>query len=231
MTAARPKFWVVLAMALAIACLVACSENPLSLGGTRCNVGSEKLINWDEKPTFADGYLTMSGTTKGNARIHDPVASRTGTNWPAFGLNDLTETGDNYRLDPLASIYPRAMRDRIAGGGRPELYATTYNVTATSFDIQVAVPSGIATKNMVVSVWGKNPNFDSRAIGAECINYREAAQSRSELRDKIKEPWVFWLIAFIVASLIGVFILYRGQLWGVLVPIVTLIAFVIVECG
>ena len=169
MVATRPKFWIVLAMALAAVFLVACSENPLSLGGTRCNVGSEKLINWDEKPVFADGYLTMSGTTKGDARIHDPVASRTGTNWPAFVVNDLTETGDNYRLDSLANIYSRAMRDRIGGGGRPKLYATTYNVTSTSFDVHVAVPASIAAQNMVVSVWGENPGFDSRAIGAECV--------------------------------------------------------------
>lgn len=169
MVATRPMFWVALTMALAAVCLVACSENPLSLGGTRCNVGSEKLINWDQRPTFADGYLTMSGTTKRDARIHDPVASRTGTNWPAFVVNDLTETGDNYRLDALASIYPRAMRDRIMSTGRPELYATTYNVTATSFDVRVAVPAGIAAKNMVISVWGENPGFDSRAIGAECV--------------------------------------------------------------
>ena len=78
----------------------------------------------------------MSGTTKGDARIHDPLAARTGTNWPAFGLNDLNETGDNTRLDPLASIYPRAMRERIRSTGRPELYAATYNVTATSFDVK-----------------------------------------------------------------------------------------------
>ena len=169
MSSTQLRFCFTLIVILALCSTVACSGNPLSLRGTRCNVGSERLINWDERPTFADGYLTMSGTTKGDARIHDPVASRTGTNWPAFVVNDLTETGDNYRLDALASIYPRAMRDRIRSTGSPELYATTYNVTATSFDVRVAVPADIAAKNMVVSVWGENPGIDRRAIGAECV--------------------------------------------------------------
>lgn len=169
MSTIQARFWLTLTMLLSICFLSACGENGFSLGSSTCRVGSQRLINWDNEPTFADGHLTMSGTTKDDARIHDPVASRTGTNWPAFVLNDLTETGDNYRLDPLASIYPRAMRDRISGGGRPELYATTYNVTATSFDVRVAVPASIAGKNMVVSVWGENSGFDSRAIGAECV--------------------------------------------------------------
>ena len=158
-----------LTTALAIGLIVACGENGFSLDLSTCNVGSEKLINWDEKPTFAGGFLTMSGTTKGDARNHDPLAARTGTNWAAFGLNDLNETGDNTRLDPLASIYPKAMRERIRSTGRPELYAATYNVTATSFDVRVVVPADIAAKNMVVSVWGENPGFDKRAIGAECV--------------------------------------------------------------
>ena len=156
-------------LATMLAAITACGENGLSLDLSTCNVGSENLINWDEKPTFADGYLTMSGTTKGDAKIHDPVASRTGTNWPAFVVNDLNETGDNTRLDPLASIYPNEMQERIKSRGRPELYAATYNVTPTSFDVRVAVPADIAAKNMVISVWGENPSPESRAIGAECV--------------------------------------------------------------
>ena len=161
----------VLTVALAVCFILACGEIEFSMESSTCRVGSQKLINWDETPTFADGYLTMSGTTKENARIHDPVASRTGTNWSAFTLNDLieTEAADKTRLDVIASIYPRAMRDRIAGEGSPELYATTYNVTATSFDVRVAVPADIAAKNMVVSVWSENPRFENRAIGAECV--------------------------------------------------------------
>lgn len=220
-----------LAATLVVCLIVACGENGFSMESSTCRVGSQKLINWNDGPTFADGHLTMSGTTKGNARIHDPVASRTGTNWPAFTLNDLLETGDNTRLDVIASIYPRAMRDRIRSTGSPELYATTYNVTATSFDVRVAVPADIAAKNMVVSVWGENPDINSLAIGAECVGTEETTQNHPQLRDKIKEPWVFWFIAFTVTGLIGAFIVYRGQLWGVLFPIVTLIAFAIVECG
>ena len=161
----------ILAATLVVCLIVACGENGFSLESSTCRVGSQRLINWDNEPTFADGYLTMSGTTKGDARIHDPVASRTGTNWSAFTLNDLieTEAADKTRLDVIASIYPKAMRDRIRSTGSPELYATTYNVTATSFDVRVAVPASIAAKNMVVSVWGENPRFENRAIGAECV--------------------------------------------------------------
>ena len=154
---------------LMIGSIVSCGENGFSLDTSTCRVGSQKLITWDQKPTFADGYLSMRGTTKEDARIHDPVASRTGTNRPAFGLNDLNETGDDTRLDPLASIYPKAMRERIKSAGKPELYAETYNVTATSFDVRVAVPANIAAKNMVVGVWGENPGQDQRPIGAECV--------------------------------------------------------------
>ena len=159
----------ILTATLVVCLIVACGENGFSLESSTCRVGSQRLINWDNEPTFEDGYLTMSGTTKDDARIHDPVASRTGTNWSAFTLNDLNETGDNTRLDVIASIYPRAMRDRIKSAGSPELYATTYNVTATSFDVRVAVPAGIAAKNMVISVWGENPGINRRAIGVECV--------------------------------------------------------------
>ena len=169
MSALRKNGILMLSALLPMCFIVACGENGFSLDLSTCNVGSQNLINWDEKPTFSDGYMTMSGTTKGDARLHDPIASRTGTNWPAFVLNDLNETGDNARLDPLASIYPRAMRDRIKSAGTPELYAATYNVTSTSFDVRVAVPADIAAKNMVVSVWGENPGVDKRAIGAECV--------------------------------------------------------------
>lgn len=141
-----------------------------------CRAGSQKLINWDQRPVVENGYLTMRGTTKGDAQIHDPLtARRTGTNWAAFVLNDLYETSEEtYRLKAVGSIYPAEMRSRLASlmrDGKPRLLAETYDVTATSFDVRVKIPDSLLDLNLVVSVWdpdvGKEGN---RAIGAECVD-------------------------------------------------------------
>ena len=139
-----------------------------------CRAGSQRLINWDQKPQLENGYLMMSGTTKDDTRIHDPVSARTGTNWPAFVLNDLEEVSDDaLRLVAVGNIYPREMRDRLPSlsrGGRPRLLAEKYDVSATSFDVRVKIPDSLLPYNLVVSVWGANPSASSRAIGAECVN-------------------------------------------------------------
>ena len=152
--------------------LVGCTVTD-QISSAGCRVGSEEQVNWDQKPRLENGYLTMSGTTKGGTQLHDPIAARTGTNWPAFVLNDLDETSETMRLKAVGNIYPREMRSRLASlnrDGKPRLLAETYDVTATSFDVRVALPDSLLDYNLVVSVWCENPGADSRAIGAECVD-------------------------------------------------------------
>ena len=162
----------ILALSVLSSLLIGCAVTD-QISSAGCRASSEEQINWDQKPKLENGYLRMSGTTKGGTRLHDPIAARTGTNWPAFGLNDLDETSETMRLKAVGNIYPREMRNRLASlnrDGKPRLLAETYDVTATSFDVRVALPDSLLDYNLVVSVWGENPGSDRRAIGAECVD-------------------------------------------------------------
>lgn len=147
--------------------------------GLVCRAGSQKLVDWEQKPKLENGYLTMSGTTRNGANIHDPITDprtkETRINWPAFILNNQEELSDETsRWVAVASIYPSEMTNRLASlnrDGKPRLIAETYDVTPTSFNIRVQVPEFLWDYNLAVSVWGPDVGEEeSRAIGAECVN-------------------------------------------------------------
>jgi len=141
----------------------------IATGG--CRVSSQNLVDWERKPEIIDGYLYMSGRTKDNTPIHNPLTARSGTNWPAFGLNNFEETTDEYRLVSVGRIWPQAMRGRLSSTSTPNIVAEEYEVTGTSFKIRAKIPESLLRPNirLVVAVWGSNPNPSQKAIGAACV--------------------------------------------------------------
>ena len=139
-----------------------------------CRVSSQNKIAWEQKPTLSDdGWLEMSGRTKGGARIHDPTAGATGgQNWPAFNLNNLRESS-GLRLEAVGSIYPGLMASRLGQGSTPNIFAydDDYRATATEFYVRAKLPASLLSDNirLVVVVWPANPGFQSPALSAECV--------------------------------------------------------------
>lgn len=139
-----------------------------------CRVSSQDKIAWEQKPTLSDdGWLEMSGRTKGEARIHDPAASAVGgLNWPAFNLNNLRESS-GFRLEAVGSIYPGFMASRLGPGSTPNIFAydDDYRATATEFYVRAKLPASLLSDSirLVVVVWPANPGFQSPALSAECV--------------------------------------------------------------
>ena len=139
-----------------------------------CRVSSQNKIAWEQKPTLSDdGWLEMSGRTKGEARIHDPAADAAGgLNWPAFNLNNLRESS-GLRLEAVGSIYPGLMASRLGPGSTPNIftYDDDYRATATEFYVRAKLPASLLSDSirLVVVVWPANPGFQSPALSAECV--------------------------------------------------------------
>lgn len=144
----------------------------LSGAGGCSSVTSQNKIQWEQEPVItAGGYLIMRGQTKDGARIHDAAAgSGSGgrTLWPAFNISEFQDDG----LNPVASIWPRRMSSRLAGGATRNLFAGSgdYQVSASQFYVKAKLPDHLrnADARLVVSVWPQNPGGAS-ALGATCV--------------------------------------------------------------
>lgn len=151
---------------------MAANHESCDIASGDCRVSSQALVDWDQKPQIIDGYLHMSGRTKSNTPIHNPLRASTGTNWPAFGLNNFEETTDEYRLVSVGRIWPQAMRGRLSSTSTPNIVAEEYEVTETSFRVKARIPESLLRPKirLVVAVWGANPGPSQRAIGAACVD-------------------------------------------------------------
>lgn len=151
-----------------------CSPAVFLTGAGGCgSVTSQNKIDWEQDPVItADGYLVMRGQTKDGARIHDAAAGSGGGNralWPAFNISAFQDDG----LNPVASIWPRPMASRLAGGATRQVFADRgdYRVSASQFYVKAKLPDSLLNSDarLVVSVWPPNPG-GSDALGATCID-------------------------------------------------------------
>ena len=142
-----------------------------------CRSGSQKKIDWKQRPTITDGYLVMSGRTTDDAQIHDArsPSDSEGRKWPAFTLNNFYQVNDERRLESVGKIWPRDMESRLSGTGTPNVLAERYDVSGSSFDVRAKIPAALLVDDiqLVIGVWGINPGSGERAIGAECASYEE----------------------------------------------------------
>ena len=150
-----------------------CSPAVFLAGAGGCgSVTSQNKIDWEQEPVItADGYLVMRGQTKDAARIHD-AASVSGagrTLWPAFNISAFQDDG----LNPVASIWPRPMASRLAGGATRQIFANggDYQVSVSQFYVKAKLPDALLHPDarLVVSVWPPNPGGAS-ALGATCVD-------------------------------------------------------------
>ena len=163
------RWIVVTGVVLTIVVLGGCSVEVGEV--STCNIGSQGKIDWLQKPEIADGYLLMRGTTIGDARIHDPKDLVAGQKWPAFIFNSLEELSERNRLKSVGRIWPAEMASRLSGSGTPNAIVDKYDVSASSFDVRVRVPASLLNSDtkLAITVWGENPSYEDRALGAECI--------------------------------------------------------------
>ena len=140
-----------------------------------CRAGSQRKIDWEQRPTITDDYLVMSGRTVDDAHIHNArsPSDSDGKKWPAFTLNNLYQINEERRLESVGKIWPRDMESRLSGTGTPNVLAERYDVSGSSFDVEAKLPTSLlaADIQLVIAVWGTNPGSGERAIGAECASY------------------------------------------------------------
>lgn len=151
-----------------------CSPAVFLAGAGGCSsVTSQNKIDWEQEPVItAGGYLVMRGQAKDGARIHDAAGgsgSGNRTLWPAFNLSEFQDDG----LNPVASIWPRPMASRLAGGSTRAVFANggDYQVSASQFYVKAKLPDAMLNPDarLVVSVWPQNPGGSS-ALGAACVD-------------------------------------------------------------
>ncbi len=160
--------------------LIAGSTAMILLAATGCGAISESLcivesqdkIDWDQKPEIQDGYLVMSGKTKGGLRLHDVETAVEGLGYTStFDLHMWTDEGE--LLQPVGAIWPDPDEVPLSGFGETDFLADEggYNVTDTEFSVKVKLNEALlsADRKLVVGVWGEDP-LGEEPLSTECVS-------------------------------------------------------------
>ena len=151
--------------------------------GDDCKIETQDKIEWEVEPTLTeDGYLVLSGTTKGGAGLHqaqEQVVSMVGTDLvatfvPTFALAQVDE--ELLKLVPTALIWPPDVVEQLEL--RSEMLnlvgqRDAYFVTDDSFEIKVHLPAHIQNQDgrLAVQIWPAMMYIDPDTVplGAKCI--------------------------------------------------------------
>ena len=141
-----------------------------------CRIESQNQIEWEKKPQIVDGYLEMRGKTKGDGLIHNadiPIGPRFLSAFDIYNYNEEAEDDPEY-LERIGAIWPGSVRSDLLNRDASDLFAETYNVTSSSFDVRVKLPPLMLSEDvrLAVGVWEQHPDIslplDREPLGGAC---------------------------------------------------------------
>ena len=163
------KTWFVLPVVISVLLLgVSCSAIRQAVGCDASSVSHLDLIEWVEEPSIdTDGYMSMSGRTKGGAKIRAPG------DFAVFNFNNFREVeGSNVekavgggQLKALGGIVPPMW----PGTDDSNVRADEWDVSPDRFRVRLLVPEHMKSDDitLVLLVWGED--LEEGALGLACV--------------------------------------------------------------
>ena len=166
------------ALSLVLAVILVSSSMGASVGcmSPGCRIESQNQIEWEQKPQIVDGYLEMRGKTKGDGLIHNAdisIGPRFFSAFDIYNYNEEAEDDPEY-LERIGAIWPGSVRSNLLNRDASDLFAETYRVTPSSFDVRVKLPPLMLSEHvrLAVGVWEQHPDIslplDREPLGAAC---------------------------------------------------------------